>query len=170
MYTFSPIKEIFVRSPLLSYDKIFNDSWKKIILHDKRFEEAIFWSSPTLHKMLLKLKSGELPENKKEKVFNSLYKYFVRICCRSTPFGISAGFNLQSTETAYGNSVQDDSRSNEKRIVTPDLDFLTDLIDALVTNTKVYSVMDFYKNPSLYRVGERYRFYEKFRMKGKYSG
>ncbi len=152
------------RRPIFPYNKFTDTSWKKTILNDKKFEELIFWSSPSLHQELLKLKKGDIAASKEEKVINRLYRYLVRSYSRSTPFGVNAGFYVGNVDSANSQSRNflSSGKENEKarRLVSPDAEFVAILIRAVVKKTSISSVLKYFMNPTLYKVGDSIRFYE----------
>jgi len=152
--------EILVRQPLFPYNHLYSDEWERIIFNDPIFEEAIFWSSPSLHSALIKLKSGSLKPEDKDRASASLYKYFLRVSSRCTPFGINAGFHLTHISR---NKLIPEMESEGKRIVTPDINFLSILISYISNINEVNSKMTFYKNPMIYTIGDAYRFYENYK-------
>ncbi|MFD2033390.1 lantibiotic dehydratase [Belliella marina] len=146
-----------VRRPLFSYNSFLKGNWKDFVLNDMRFEEAIFWVSPDLHRELLKLKEGAIKWEQAEKLQETFYKYFIRMSSRSTPFGICAGFSVDK--------LGEQSTIEEKRIITPDLGFLSKLNKSILRKQELLECLDFYKNPSIYRISDSYRFYDKVENK-----
>lgn len=150
---FAHFNRALIRKPLFQFGDLLNGGWKQVVLESDKFQESIFWASPMLYQELVKLKNGEIQGEKREKLWGSLYKYFVRMSSRCTPFGICAGVSLHEINKSY--------EGLEKRVVTPDFEFLTELIANILKKDEIFSVIDFYKNPSLYRIGDSYRYYEK---------
>jgi len=155
--------EVLDRQPLypLNYHYIYD--WEGIIYTDPVFEEAIFWSSPSLHTELRKLKDNTLKLENRNKVITSLYKYFLRVSSRCTPSGINAGFYIDNIGNEKSGSGVG---SKGNRIVTPDLHFVNLLISFLSNIRELRSKMRFYKNPTIYTIGGTYRYFESYK-KGK---
>ncbi|WP_020607438.1 lantibiotic dehydratase [Spirosoma spitsbergense] len=62
------------------------------IYQDARCQEALFYASPAVHAELMAwLANGPTPG---EKLLMTLYKYYVRMTTRSTPFGLFAGIAM----------------------------------------------------------------------------
>lgn len=156
------------RRPIFPYNNHIRASWKETIKKDKKFEELIYWSSPSLHQELLRLKKGQITTSKEEKVINRLYRYLVRSYSRSTPFGITAGFyvgEINKKNTCPGNTVTaGESGEKERRLVTPDAEFISILIRSLLEKTSIASKIKYFMNPSLYKVGDNLRFYECYKQ------
>lgn len=154
------------RQPLFPYSKHNNSNWLDTIYNDKCYEELIYWSSPSLHKELLKLKKVRPSKPPINKVIKSLYSYWVRSYSRSTPFGINAGFyivklndnNLSDKDDLI--NLENSSALKEKRVVTPDAEFKTALIKAIFSKTSISFQVRFYINPTIYKLGKSIRFHE----------
>lgn len=85
-----------LRFPTYSLQKFFSyikeeQDLLELFHNDKIFRSAVLNASPDLHYQARDL---ELTDKKSEKIKLSLYKYFSRMCSRSTPFGLFAGVTV----------------------------------------------------------------------------
>ncbi|AQG80677.1 lantibiotic dehydratase [Spirosoma montaniterrae] len=98
-----PADFFVLRRPLLALDEFLaverqlaeGQSLADVLLGvyaDELRREALFYASPTVHAALVAWQTGGPLPN--EKLLLTLYKYFVRMTTRSTPFGLFAGIGL----------------------------------------------------------------------------
>ena len=88
-FPFTVLDEVIVRSPIYPYQANVSIADIYAMIEDDFFMEAIYVASPNLYEEVIKLKNGELKTEKdKEKILKSLFRYYYRMCTRSTPFGL----------------------------------------------------------------------------------
>ncbi|MFN9500526.1 MAG: lantibiotic dehydratase, partial [Chryseotalea sp.] len=86
--------EFFVlRAPLFPFENVYLDKDEFLkILDLPVFKESILVSSPDLYQKLIEFNSGIIiDESDKKKVYQSLYRFFLRMSARCTPFGLFSG-------------------------------------------------------------------------------
>lgn len=127
------------------------------LLDDPVIEEAVFVASPDLAEAVETWKHE--PESPKgQRAEESLVRYLSRMASRPTPFGLFAGCSVGriGEETRLELAGREDYR----RHVRLDMDYLTALTEALGRDEAVRREIALRVNPTLYRLGKRYRYAE----------
>lgn len=148
--------KVVFRCPLkpikLFLDSTHSDNFLEFI-DKKDFQEALYFASREL--------SDSILENPKktanEKISFALYKYFSRMCTRSTPFGLFAGVGI--TSVAEGkNHVFIDGDEEMKRLTSLDMNYLCSLSVYLLSVQSIREQLHYYPNNSIYKVWDKYRY------------
>lgn len=159
-----------LRRPLLSTEMLLGfqkaagndpdlfEAYLKLIFSDQLLQQALHLASPQMHEQCLKLQSGVLGSGKPQ-VLKALYKYLIRMCTRSTPFGLFAGHSLgsigQKTHVAFSRKERLTIKSS------PDSEFLYRLSGPLLKKEAFLNQSKFYPNSSLYPFMDGYRYIER---------
>jgi lantibiotic biosynthesis protein len=131
------------------------------------YQEAIYVASPELFQEFQKWQNGTLTNEKEvAKLVASLYKYYVRMCIRCTPYGLFAGSALgniseKSTEISF------DEFQKYHKHSRLDMNYVAELTEYIANLSVVKSRLKYYLNSSLYKVGNAYR-YAQHRLKNKH--
>lgn len=131
------------------------------------YQEAIYVASPELFQEFQKWQDGTLINEKEvSKLVVSLYKYYVRMCTRCTPYGLFAGSALgniseKSTEISF------DEFQKYHRHSRLDMNYVAELTEYITNLPAVKSHLKYFLNSSLYKVGNAYR-YAQHRLKNKH--
>lgn len=125
------------------------------IFSDPILQEAIYISSPAFFKPFINwLKSN----NTDSKISSTLYKYFIRMCTRCTPYGLFAGCSTglisDKTEIVFN---QKEPYLKRSRL---DMAYLLELIHHLGTCPELSSKLIYTPNNSIYKVDNKYRYTE----------
>jgi len=147
-YKFRP--ELFLRVPFYGYQK-FDPAALPLVLAEPAFRNAIWLASPDFFELIRK--KGFAFDSLTVKEQFTLMKYFNRICYRPTPFGSFASFSLLKWQD--GSPVQ--LVRDEKVLLT----LLPDLAHSSAAFGPNHPFTDqslVRKSPSLYRLGEYYRY------------
>lgn len=138
------------------------------IYQSEYIQEAIYLASPDLHAELMKWLS--LPLNSTNKVnvklLKTLHKYLLRMCSRSTPYGLFAGFSvgdINNKSTTINLSGTAQARIRHSRL---DMNYVAELASHICSIPEIRKQLKFHINDSLYKVGAAYRYYE-YRLKNK---
>lgn len=128
------------------------------VFSDPEMEEAIYIASPTLYNELKKWQQEPVHTYKRSKLVSSLYKYFIRMSTRCTPYGLFAGCALgciegEETKIDFGN----DQRYKHARL---DMNYIGEIVQALLRDPIIYQQIQFKPNNSLYTIGNNYRYVE----------
>jgi hypothetical protein len=120
--------------------------------------DAIYLAFPALHQSLLMLISGN-EQRAEPGVLQSLYKYLIRACSRSTPFGLFSGFATGSfTEATRISFTKADAFERYTRLAMP---VASELGSSLLAQPGISYQTQLFVNSSLYPLGDHYRFVER---------
>lgn len=172
---YQPHESFVVRNPLFPVEIFFN--WKAYAGNDAETskevlrrslqefylqplaKEALYIGSPDLYEQLLLWLDNRIEkQDKQEKAELSLAKYMIRMCTRSTPYGLfascTAGNFTETTEILLTdkNSIQRHARL--------DMDYVCELHSHLLKQKEICDQLLFYPNTSLYRIGDQWRYIE----------
>lgn len=139
----------------------------KEIFSQPFYQEAIYVASPELFQEFQKWLDGALTNDKEvSKLATSLYKYYVRMCTRCTPYGLFAGSVLGNiSENATEISFDEYQKYHQHSRL--DMNYVAELTEYIANLPAVKSQLKYYLNSSLYKVGNAYR-YAQHRLKNKY--
>lgn len=162
------LDNIIVRSPVYPFN--FKSSVDDItsLLEDDFFLEAIYIASPLLYEECIKLKKGILKTEKERiKVINSLYRYYIRMRTRSTPFGLFSTCDVAEWGSGDNTRVER-SYIRHSRL---DMYFLQTMISVLSQITYINELLLYHANNSIYVSGTEFRYIEHsyFNNKRKYK-
>lgn len=148
-----------IRTPLLSFSDVDNLTSEKIKELCKRdyISEAIYIASPELHTEMQKVLNGTKIKDEK-KLIHTLLKYLLRMGNRCTPFGLFSGCALGKFSDE-GN-IQLDPIKSHKRLTRLDMNFLCALAQNIEKDKENRYRLLYYKNSSLYKIGDRLRYVE----------
>jgi hypothetical protein len=132
---------------------LMNDAFKsmhiskiKKVINNESFLNAIYFSSRSFYHIVQEwLISNNETWDANDKILESLYKYYTRMCTRCTPFGLFSGF-------ATGEFI--DSKSNitfgktNKPIFRADMSFIKRLKDEIIKNSSDQNCL-FYPNNTI---------------------
>jgi thiopeptide-type bacteriocin biosynthesis protein len=129
----------------------------RAIVMRPEIREALFLASPDLDAAIDR--SLENADSKKsERLERTLVRYFSRMCGRSTPFGLFAGYSVG--RAAEKTRLQLQARGGYRRHTRLDMDYLSALIEAFASDPLIQGTLLFRPNTSLYRSAGRLRYFE----------
>ena len=129
----------------------------KSIFRDEIFLNAVFLSSRYFYEVAIAwLANDKIIYNTEDKILNSLYKYYSRICTRCTPYGLFAGFGTGSISKKKSQIIFADNYFQP--IFRIDLLFLKKIKEKLLQNQREGIL--YYPNNSLYEIGKNLRYIE----------
>ncbi len=119
--------------------------------------EGLYLASPDLMEALERWL--ENPASKKgARVERALVRYFSRMCGRSTPFGMFAGYSVG--KRAAATRLEIDAQRLYRRHTRLDMDYLGSLIDALANDPALETQLVYRPNSSIYHAAGRLRYAE----------
>lgn len=127
---------------------------------DPLAQQALLAASPSLYVQFRRWLAGELIPKQKQ-LHNTLQKYLVRMCSRSTPYGLFAGFS--SGTFAENSQLQAGSPASLRTYTRVDIDCLQAIESWLTSQPLIRSQLRLYPNSSLYPVGSSVRYVEQQR-------
>ncbi|MCT4326831.1 lantibiotic dehydratase [Elizabethkingia anophelis] len=129
----------------------------KRLLKNETFLNAIYLSSRYFYDVaLLWLENENIRYDPEDKILISLYKYYSRICTRSTPYGLFAGFCTGSVSYKESKIIFSDKSFDP--IFRIDMLFLKKIKKQLLQNQTDGIV--YYPNNSIYKIGGDIRYIE----------
>ncbi|RBL89551.1 lantibiotic dehydratase [Chitinophaga flava] len=152
-----------LRSPLYAvnrYREVLQDNLQELADKNPLFLYALCIASGDLLKELERFLSDPASFNRKktDKLRKSLYKYWVRACTRSTPYGLFAGCTTGSMgETTR---LQLHPMKDARQFVRLDMDYYTRISTHISQQPAVSDALRYYPNNSLYKSGDKYRYAE----------
>ena len=135
-----------------------DEAFEKLLIEifkDPLLLEAIHLSSPILYKATLSLIDGTLRSGKR-KVLYSLYKYYIRMCSRCTPFGLFAGYTLGQINDQTKISFKKDTPFEKRSRL--DSAILLETARLMNQNRKIKNNLKYYPNGSRYQAGNTLRY------------
>lgn len=127
--------------------------------NDEVFRESVFLASYELYNEWSRLCQDDpsLSQIKRNRINNSILKYYIRITTRSTPFGTFASHSAFELNSEHKN-IEAGNMNSVHRYTTLDLSFLFQVI-ALI-NRDFPEVHEYELNDSVYKLGDYYRYIE----------
>ncbi|MCX6212979.1 lantibiotic dehydratase [Spirosoma sp.] len=155
LYPISTLAELYTQLAKQPLEKLLQTFYA-----DPLPQQAIYLSSSSLHQRLQDWLAGKtIPE--KDKLLVTLHKYAIRMCTRSTPFGLLAGCAVGSF--GVSTQLQPGSINSVSTNTRLDIDCLFGIRDNLIQQTELRSHLNVFPNSSLYQIGSSYRYIERQR-------
>jgi thiopeptide-type bacteriocin biosynthesis protein len=127
----------------------------RLLVKRRDIREAIFVSSPALEE-LIDAWAGDPESPRGKQCERALVRYFARMTGRPTPFGLFAG--VSTGVVADETLLALEGHESYRRHTRLDAGYLVDVVDGLLADPPVRASATYRPNPSLYRVGDRYRY------------
>ncbi|MDT0641582.1 lantibiotic dehydratase [Zunongwangia sp. F363] len=121
-----------------------------------KFLNALYFASKEFYEVALNwLQNDDIEFSPSDRVLQSLYKYYIRMCCRCTPYGLFAGF--ASGQVSQGPT--DIVLENEKIIpkARTDVYFLKHVKDEIFAKQGLLDI-PLYPNNTMYVFGSNWRY------------
>ena len=158
------LDKAFIRTPLFPLGKYKDipdnftelQQFVKNIWNNVQFKDAVYLSSPELYTEWGKLSvSADLPDKDIRKLSISLLKYYIRAVSKPTPFGLFSTYSLQQI-----NMENEDKEYQYIRKSTLDFSIVYKILRLINQLPSVRNLLVFKPNPTLYKVGNDYRYIE----------
>lgn len=128
----------------------------KEMFKDDRFISSIYFSSRYFYSIALQwINNDEIGFDSMDRILISLYKYYCRICSRSTPYGLFAGYSVG--EIVEDNSDFEFAKPRTTPFVRPDMLFIKQVKDKILKDNEDRDIL-YFPNNTLYRIGESLRY------------
>jgi thiopeptide-type bacteriocin biosynthesis protein len=152
-----------LRTPLFpqeQYKDIFEKDPARLIADQPLFGYALYIGSRELVKELNRFieQPAEFNDKKINKLKSSLYKYWVRACTRSTPYGVFAGCTLGTIGEKTDITVNGPAEATQQ--IRLDMDYYTKVCNYILQEPHIRQDLKFYTNNSLYKIGDKFRYAE----------
>ena len=126
---------------------------------DNAFAEATLIASPELSKEVSKLRqSPGMPQKDRDRINNSLYRYYQRACTRPTPFGLFAGCSVGFIGESTDIRLTEQRQYN--RTTRLDMNYICALTQLIERDKNIREQLLYYPNTGIYPVGDRLRYVE----------
>nr|WP_295924383.1 lantibiotic dehydratase [uncultured Dyadobacter sp.] len=130
------------------------------VFNQPLYLEALFTVSPSLYDAFLTLRDGGMKDRKK--ILVTLYKYFVRMCTRATPYGLFAGIAVGKLSSHT--CIQFSDESALKKHTRLDMALLAKISSSFKKNKGLQSRLQFFPNTTLYFLDGCYRYIERVQL------
>lgn len=98
--------------------------------NNRKFIEALRIASVSLYNALLSNELSSFSKKRKAKIFEGLFKYYVRSCTRPTPYGLFANVGIGNFNNEQYSSSEEE-KFNMRKEISPDMEWLMKLIKQL---------------------------------------
>lgn len=149
-----------IRRSLFSYAILFDgietknlDKVVNNLLQNDEFITSIYWSSPDVYDSIIEYKKGSLPEDKKNKLLQTLKKYAIRMSTRPTPYGTMAGVAMAYKDNGKNNL-------NSVRRARIDMELLSDIKKHIENNKVIKRHLKYKVNSTVSLISTQYRYQE----------
>jgi lantibiotic biosynthesis protein len=146
-----------VRTPLYSFQNALTVDFTRVV-QSLSFNESIYLSSPNLGGEIEKYLRGLIGGKDKNKLEQSLYRYYLRSSYRCTPFGLFAGISFG--ELANETAIELSPQSHYKKNTRFDTHFLSAYAQHILKDEAVKSSVKWFANNTAYQLGKKLRFIE----------
>lgn len=177
--TIQPFGFYVLRKPLLSVDELFllnkttpdlqhTEDFLKQLFSETRLQETLYIASPNLYERFQTWINGE-NISEKAKLIQTLFKYYLRMCSRCTPYGMFAGCSVGEFSEETKIAIQDENPFYKH--IRLDTNYLSEIVNYLLEDDSILEQFKFYPNNTIYRVGKNlhYLFYTYQNNKREYS-
>ena len=155
---------IFLRTPYYSFDSFWEKPPSADAFRSSEFLEALYLGSPDLYHAFVR---GLTDTEMDKEVTRSIYKYYLRMSYRCTPFGIFSGVSLGKADIRT--KILICGKENYKKHTRLDSNFLGSFIDQLHSIEDVRFSLRWFTNNTAYRTGASWRFVNYLLRKGQRS-
>jgi len=166
MTTYKLLEKYILRSPVYPLVESDQNFGSLSFFKDKcDFLNRVAIASPQLYNEYQRWADfGGKTVKEEKKIFLGLAKYYVRMSMRSTPFGLFSGLVVGNIKDKTDIKVcEKDSHNPVARL---DMHILDSLLNDIQKDNQVKKELFYYPNDSLYRIGERYNFFESYSVDG----
>ena len=145
---------LLLRTPLQSLDRLFKIDMNKL---RPIFQEGLYLSSQAYWQEFQK--RNQLIGKDKEKMDLAFSKYWIRSCMRATPYGTFAGSLTVDISEKETHLVLEDN-SEHTRNIRVDMNYVSEIINALLKLPHIAQQLKFYPNNSIYELPNGFRYAE----------
>lgn len=149
-----PVDGLFILNETCQ-SSVQTEAFLKQLFSNPEMQQTLYIASPALF-MRFKcwLNGEEIAE--KSKLIQTLFKYYLRICSRCTPYGMFAGCSLGSfgNETQIAFEAQNPYRKHSRI----DTNYLVEIVNFLLTDSSIRDQIRFYPNNTIYQIADKYHY------------
>ncbi|MFY7936060.1 MAG: lantibiotic dehydratase [Flavobacterium sp.] len=131
------------------------EQYLRQLFSNPTLQEAIFIASPSLYgRFRAWLKGEKISES--HKLLQTLFKYYLRMSSRCTPYGIFAGCSV--FEIGHETKIIKDEAYPLTTHVRLDTNYLVEIVSFLLDDKIIRNQLRFYPNNTIYKVGPKYHY------------
>lgn len=131
------------------------EQYLKKLFSNPTLQEAIFIASPSLYGRFRAWLEGE-KISESNKLLQTLFKYFLRMSSRCTPYGTFAGCSV--FEISNETKIIKNEEYPYKTHVRLDTNYLVEIVNFLLANKEIRNQLRFYPNNTIYKIGNKYHY------------
>lgn len=174
MHDYSLIPHFILRTPLLSLSEITQNvlsqqdeaatlAAMKPYFEQSQVQEALLIASPALYQRCLDWLAGKIKDGKdKTRLEHALFRYFLRMSTRATPFGLFAGCTLG--KWGRGSKVVLSNIEDFERHSKLDRGVVGQLCSKFSLEEELWQHLKFFPNNSIYTQASKIRYIEQVRV------
>lgn len=147
-------KPYFEKEQLLDLLLVDNEMQLKRRLDNTVFKEALFLASPYLYRNLIEWLDNKLIAT--ESMICAFSKYYIRMICRPTPFGLFSGVGLGKIKDITCISTLE----TKEKLLSLDMCLLCEISTKIEKDSSIGKMLKYYPNTSLYYQNGKYRYIE----------
>lgn len=157
MKEYQILDTLVLRTPTNTLNELEKLSNLNLLMKDASFLEALYISTPALYNDIIRFDEIK-DDKKKKKIIESIYKFYSRMCTRSTPYGLFATCGTLSIGEETDIKLSEKERF--KKNIRLDMNFLCALAQKLEKEETIRDFLKFYPNSSIYNINNSYRYIE----------
>jgi hypothetical protein len=157
---YKPLAKIVIRKPYFEKEQLLDLLFVENVTQLKRkldnpiFKEALFLASPYLFRSFIEWLDNKLEVS--DSMIHAFLKYYIRMTCRPTPFGLFSGVGSAKIDTITNITCLE---SKEKKL-SLDMCLLCEISAKLENDDSIGKTLKYYPNTSLYYQNGKYRYIE----------
>ncbi len=157
---YKPLFKVVIRKPYFEKEQLLDlllvekEAQLKERLDNTVFKEAMFLASPYLYRNLIEWLDNKLVAT--DSMVCAFLKYYIRMICRSTPFGLFSGVGSAKIDNVTNITSL---RTKEKRL-SLDMCLLCEISTKIEKDSSIGKTLKYYPNTSLYYQNGKYRYIE----------
>ena len=132
-----------------------SEAFLRQLFSSPTMQETLYIASPALYK---RFQSWINCENitEKAKLIQTLFKYYLRICSRCTPYGMFAG----CTTGEFGNetNIVFDESNSYRKFSRLDTNYIVEIVNFLLSDENTRNQLRFSPNNTIYKVGDKFHY------------
>ena len=150
-------KTVVLRSPICAFGNTIKEDEVFAFFKQKLAREALYIASPSIVQELERIETEKAPDpEKKQRLLQSLAKYYNRMRTRSTPFGLFSTISI----VEWDNTSEIILAKTIDRFTRFDMQYLCSLSNFAEKQPEIRSRLNFSPNTSLYQYNDTYRYVE----------
>lgn len=118
-------------------------------------QETLYIASPALYRRFQCWINGE-NITEKAKLIQSLFKYYLRMCSRCTPYGMFAGCITGEFENET--KIDFNAANPYRKYSRLDTNYIVEIVSFLLSDENIRNQLRFFPNNTIYKVGDKFHY------------